>query len=165
MFTHTRRLAQLGLGLGALAALPTNALAATTVTTFAVTAAVQATCNISADPLSFGTYSGATLDATSSIFVTCTAGTGWEVGLNQGTGSGATVTSRFMTGPSPYTLDYALYQDSAHTINWGNTVGTDTKSGTGSGSTQNLTVYGVIPGGHFPGPGSYSDTITATLSF
>jgi spore coat protein U-like protein len=70
-----------------------------------------------------------------------------------------------MTGPGGATLSYALYQDSSHTTNWGNTVGTDTKSGSGNGSAQTLTVYGNLGGNQYPTPGSYSDTITATISY
>ena len=70
-----------------------------------------------------------------------------------------------MTGPAGATLAYALYQDSAHTINWGNTVGTDTVSGTGNGSAQTLTVYGEVPAGQSVTPGAYTDTITATITY
>jgi spore coat protein U-like protein len=70
-----------------------------------------------------------------------------------------------MTGPGGATLSYAMYQDSGHTTNWGNTVGTDTKSGTGNGSAQTLTVYGNLAAGQYPAAGSYSDTITATVTY
>lgn len=66
-----------------------------------------------------------------------------------------------MTGPAGATLAYALYQDSAHTINWGNTVST----GTGNGSAQTLTVYGEVPAGQSVTPGAYTDTITATITY
>jgi spore coat protein U-like protein len=70
-----------------------------------------------------------------------------------------------MTGPSASLLHYHLYSDSGHTVNWGNTVGTDTVSMTGSGVAQTLTVYGQVPAGQFVTPGSYSDTITVTLTY
>lgn len=144
---------------------PGAAWATTTTTTFTVTATVAATCLVSATNLAFGTYTGAQTDSTSSINVTCTNSTPYNVGLDAGTATGATVTTRAMTGPGGATLGYALYSDSARTINWGNTVGTDTVSGTGSGSGQVLTVYGRIPAGSLPAPGSYSDTITATVTY
>ena len=50
-----------------------------------------------------------------------------------------------MTGPAPFVLNYSLSSDPAHTINWGNTVGTDTVSGTGTGGLQIITVYGFVP--------------------
>ncbi|WIM09052.1 MAG: Sigma-fimbriae tip adhesin [Enhydrobacter sp.] len=137
--------------------------AGTATATFQVTATVQATCNISATNLAFGTYAGAQTDATSTVTVTCTNTTAWNVGLNAGT-CGATVTTRCMANGAAQ-LNYALYRDSARTQNWGQTVGTDTLTGTGNGAAQANTVYGRIPAGQFPAPGAYTDTITATVSF
>ncbi|HEY1962441.1 MAG TPA: spore coat U domain-containing protein, partial [Rhizomicrobium sp.] len=92
--------------------------------------------------------------------------TPWNVGLNQGTFSGATVTSRKMSGPGSASLSYSLYQDAARTRNWGNTVGTDTVPGTGTGTAQSLTVYGRVPGSQTAAvPGSYADTIVVTLTY
>lgn len=139
--------------------------ASTATTTFNVTATVQATCLISGNNLAFGTYSGSAIGMTTTLSVTCTNGTTYNVGLNAGTASGATVTTRAMTGPASATLDYAMYQDSGHAANWGNTVGTDTKSGTGNGSAQTLTIYGELAASQYPAPGSYSDTITATITY
>lgn len=147
----------------ALSNLPAAATTATT--TFNVTATVQATCLISGNNLAFGTYSGSAIAMTTTLSVTCTNGTTYNVGLNAGTASGATVATRAMTGPASATLGYAMYQDSGHSTNWGNTVGTDTKSGTGNGSAQTLTVYGQLAANQYPAPGSYSDTITATITY
>ena len=68
-------------------------------------------------------------------------------------------------GPSNETISYSLYTDTGRSTNWGNTVGTDTKSGTGNGSAQSLTVYGNLTANQYPTPGSYSDTITATVTY
>lgn len=121
--------------------------AATVTTTFQVTATVAATCLISATNLSFGTYTGALASSTSTITATCTNTTPYNVGLNAGTAPGATVTTRKMSGPAGALLGYTLSQDAAHTINWGNTVGTDTETGTGNGSPQVLTVFGQVAAG------------------
>lgn len=141
------------------------AAAATASTTFQVTATVQATCLISANPLAFGTYTGTQADATSTLSVTCTNTTPYNVGLDAGTATGATVTTRRMTGPSSATLNYSLSSDSARTVTWGNTVGTNTVTGTGNGNAQSLTVYGRVAAGQFVAPGAYADTITATITF
>lgn len=154
--------------IGALAApvlQPSAAHAATTTTTFAVTSTVQATCVVSANNLAFGTYNGTQTDATTSISVSCTTTTPYNVGLNTGTASGATVTTRQMTGPSASLLNYSLFRDSARTLNWGNTVGTDTVTGTGNGTAQVLNVYGTVPAGQLVTPGSYSDTIVVTVTY
>ncbi|AHJ68867.1 Csu type fimbrial protein [Granulibacter bethesdensis] len=139
--------------------------AATTTTTFQVTATVQASCIIQATNLSFGNYSGSQTDATSTIQVTCTNSTPYNVGLSAGTGSGATVSNRKMSLNSTSALPYALYSDASRSTNWGNTPNQDTVSGTGNGSAQSLTVYGRIQTGNYPTPGSYADTITATVNF
>jgi spore coat protein U-like protein len=133
--------------------------------TFTVTATVVAYCQLSASALAFGTYSGTVIDSDSSVSVSCTNTTPYNVGLNAGTATGATVAARKMTGPSSTLLSYTLYKNSGLSTNWGNTVGTDTESGTGSGTVQALTVYGQIPAGQYVRPGSYTDTITATITY
>ncbi len=135
-------------------------------TTFDVTATVGAACNInSANDLNFGSYTGAQIDATTLISVTCTNTTPYDLGLNAGTSAGATVTTRAMTGPTNGLLNYSLFRDAARTLNWGDTVGTDTLHVIGSGVAQPSTVYGRIPGAQTPAPGSYADTITVILTF
>jgi spore coat protein U-like protein len=149
----------------ALSMASTSAFAATTVTaTFGVSATVQATCLVSASPLAFGTYNGTVSNTSTTVSVTCTNTTPYNVGLNAGVATGATVTTRKMTGSSA-TLNYGLFSDSGHATNWGNTVGTDTVAGSGNGSAQSLTVYGQVPAGQYVAPGAYSDTITATVTY
>jgi spore coat protein U-like protein len=145
---------------------PTSAFAVTTVTTtFGVTATVQATCLISATAMGFGTYTGVAIPTTSTVSVTCTNTTPYNVGLSTGLGTGATVTARKMTGPAGALLNYAMYSDSLRTVNWGQTIGTDTVTGIGNGSAQPLTVYGLLPASQYLAPGLYSDTITATVTY
>ena len=50
-------------------------------------------------------------------------------------------------------------------MNWGNTVGTDTVSGTGNGNAQTLNVYGQIGSQTTPQPGAYADTVNVTVTF
>ena len=151
----------------ALAAGPDAASASTVTTTFTVSTDVVTACVVSATPLSFGSYLPTTAStATSVITVACSNTVPYNVGLDAGTSTGATVTSRAMTGPTgALPLHYNLFQDSAHTINWGDTVGTDTVPGTGNGSGQTLTVYGQIPSGQGNRPGAYTDTITVTVTY
>jgi spore coat protein U-like protein len=134
-------------------------------TTFAVSATVQSTCLISATALAFGTYTGAVDNATSTVSVTCTNTTPYNVSLNPGTATGATVTTRKMGGPGGALLNYSLFSNSGMTTNWGQTIGTDTVTGTGNGSAQAITVYGQVPASQYVTPGSYSDTITATVTY
>jgi spore coat protein U-like protein len=137
----------------------------TATTQFTVSVVITNTCSISASNLNFGTYQGAVIDATSAITVNCTALAPFNIGLNAGNGNGATVTLRKMTGPRAATLNYTLYRDSAHSLIWGNTVGTNTLSASGTGSAVQYPVYGRIPAGTVPAAGSYTDTITVTLTY
>jgi spore coat protein U-like protein len=63
------------------------------------------------------------------------------------------------------TVSYSLYSNAARTTNWGNTVGTDTVAGTGTGSNQSYTVYGSVPAQTTPAPATYTDTITVTVTY
>lgn len=144
---------------------PFAAQSATDSTTFAVTATVLSTCGVAASPLAFGNYAMTQTDATTSLAVTCTNGTTYTVSLGVGAGSGASVASRKLTGPSSQTLNYSLYQDFARTTVWGHTIGTDTVGGTGSGVAQTWSIYGRIPGAQGAGAGAYTDTITVTLTY
>ncbi len=117
--------------------------------------------------MSFGNYNNTLLTSTATVTATCSNTTPYNVGLNAGTASGATVTTRamFVSGTPSVVLNYGLYSNSGHTTNWGMTVGTDTVTGTGNGSAQAITVYGQIPAGQLVAPGAYTDTITATITY
>jgi spore coat protein U-like protein len=144
---------------------PLPVSAATSTATFQVSANVPAVCLISATNLAFGAYTGAVANATSTVSVTCTNATPYTVGLDAGTSTGATVSTRKMTGPRGALLAYSLSRDSARSLNWGNTVGTDTQSGSGNGNAQNLTVFGQVAANQFVAAGNYTDTITATITY
>ena len=62
-------------------------------------------------------------------------------------------------------VNYSLYSDSGRTTVWGNTVGTDTVAATGSGASQSYTVYGRVTAQTTPAPGTYSDTVTVTVTY
>jgi spore coat protein U-like protein len=148
-------------------ALSAVANAGSTTTTFNTQITIAAACAInSASTLNFGTQGvlAANVDQTSTIQVVCTNTTPFTIGLDAGTGSGATVAARKLTSGGN-TVNYALYSDAAHTTIWGNTPSTDTVAGTGAGSAQNFTVYGRVPPQTAPAPGNYSDTITVTVMY
>jgi spore coat protein U-like protein len=143
---------------------PAIAHAATATASITVTATVSATCLISATPMAFGSYSGTITTSTATLTVTCNNTTPYTVALNPGLSTGATVTTRKMTLSSS-TLAYVLTSDAAYAVNWGQTTGTDTVAGTGNGAAQPLTVYGRVAAGQYVTPGTYSDTVTATVTF
>ena len=146
-------------------ALPQSALAGSATTTLGVSLTINAGSNVSSTSVAFPAQSvlASAVSQTGTVVVTCTNTTPYQVQLDQGAGSGATVTNRLMTGPASATVAYGLYQDSAHTTNWGKTNGTDTESGTGSAQT--LTVYGHIAAQTTPAPGAYADTVNVTVTF
>jgi spore coat protein U-like protein len=136
----------------------------TSTTHFSLTVLIQAACTISANPLNFGNYTGALLNATTTLSVTCTNTAPYTVGLNAGTTAGALVTNRMMIGPSGVLLKYSLYSNAGRTANWGNSTGSWV-SGTGTGAAQTLTVYGQLPASQKALSGTYTDTITATVTY
>jgi spore coat protein U-like protein len=156
-------------GIGFLAALAISlpAFAATVPSTIGVSSTVHATCLNTASPMAFGIYTGLQTDTTATITVTCTNTTPYTISLNAGVGisPAATVTTRKMTGTVGAFLNYALYRDAGRTLNWGQTVGTDTVAGTGNGGAQPITVYGREAAGQFVAPGAYTDTVTATVNY
>jgi spore coat protein U-like protein len=153
-------------------AVPTPPAQATTVTTpLSVTAIVGAVCSLTTSSVSFGSYdpivanASSPLNASGSITDTCSNGLTGTLTLDQGldpTGaSTATVPARQMRSGASV-LAYFLYSDSARSNPWGSTgIGI---TGTGATSTPIL-VYGQIPGGQNAAPGSYSDTVTVTVTF
>jgi len=163
------RFQSLGAGFAATAILlPGIAAASNATTTMAVSANVQSACVVTSNSLSFGNYNptvGSPTDATTTFNVTCTTGTSFTVGLNAGTTSGATVTTRQMANGAS-TLGYALYSDTNHTSNWGNTPGTDTPTATVAGtSASTFTIYGRIPAQQNVAAGAYTDTVTITINY
>jgi spore coat protein U-like protein len=137
--------------------------------TFDVTMTVVANCIVAATPLDFGQAQGVLatkVSVNSSINVTCSNTTPYNVGLNAGSGAGSSGTTRFLsgTGGNAATVRFNLFQAAGATP-WGDTQGTNTLGGTGTGSAQALTVYGEVPVQATPAPDTYKSTITATVYF
>jgi spore coat protein U-like protein len=135
--------------------------------TFKVTARVQAVCEVTASDLAFGTYTsqgGAPLQGTTLLRATCTPNSSYNIGLNEGTSPGATVNQRKMVSGAQ-ALNYQLYQDAARSKIWGNTTGTDTVTGVGTGTAQDHTVFGSVPAAQVVPAGDYQDTITVRIYY
>jgi spore coat protein U-like protein len=149
------------------------AAATTTTQTFSVTMTIVAQCVIrSTATLNFGSTLGVlggtsgtdNNDATTAVAVQCTNTTPYNIGLDAGA-NGGTTTTRLMKGSGSPTVQYKLFQDAGHTVNWGNTVGSDTSSQTGNGASQSYTIYGRIPPQTTPAADTYTDTITVTVTY
>lgn len=138
------------------------AFSASSTSSFDVSIQVLATCSISASNMSFSSITTGTTsntDASSSLTVNCSNGTPYTIALDNGTNYSA---GRRLAGGSSY-INYYLYSDTGRTTQWN---GTTTKSGTGNGSDQSLSVYGRIPSGQsVTNTGNYGDTVIATVSY
>ena len=121
--------------------------------------------------INFGNYSpfsATPVTGTSTIQIHCTPpGTG-IVSLSRG--SSATYNPRTMirTAAPATTMNYNLYLDAANTIIWGDgTSGTQVLTFTPApGNTVlSATIYGTVPAGLDVRPGTYNDTVQATLDW
>ncbi|RKE24241.1 spore coat protein U-like protein [Paraburkholderia sp. BL23I1N1] len=134
---------------------------------FSATATVVNNCQINATNMAFTATGllGSALKATSTITARCTNGDAYRIALNGGL-SGNVAARQMQRSGGSGAVNYQLYTDAARTSAWGDgTAGTTMATGTGSGNVDSFTVYGVVPAQSTPMPGSYSDTITATISF
>jgi len=150
------------------AAMPATSPAATKSTTFQVLATIVSDCSITSAPnIDFGNVgvTTANTDQTSNLTITCTPGTTYTLALDAGTGTGSTIAARKMAGPGGNTLAYSLYRDTGRTQNWGNTIGTDTVGGTGTGSGVTHTIYARLPAQTTPPVGAYASTVTVTVAY
>lgn len=153
------------------AAVAGSAHAATVDDSFRVSIEIRETCtlNVAAADVAFGQVDrSAAADAGSSLSVTCTTGTPWVLGLNNGlNASGATVsaTNRRMTSGSGF-IPYGLYRDAGRSQLFGSTAGTDTVSGTGTGAVQSVPVFGRVSASSTNvAAGIYQDTVVAQVTY
>jgi spore coat protein U-like protein len=138
-------------------------LAATTTDTFDVTATVVTSCSVVATNLAFGNYDSVLGTSNlSTVTSNCSLLTAYSLSLDFG--GAVDVNSRVMDGPNANSLSYQLYQDVTELVPWG--TGGDALTGLfGTGLDVPLTVYGNIPATQNVEAGSYTDTITVTLTF
>lgn len=128
----------------------------------AATFRIEPSCSVSATDLGFGTVSSlAGHAATSNLSVTCSPGHPYSIALDGG-GSGDVGARRMSMGAS--TIDYQLYRDAGRTQPWGNSVGT-VATGTGTGGAQSVSVYGYVPAQGPAAVGTYTDTITVSVTY
>ena len=159
----------------ALALLPVPAEAGTATAALTVQITITASCNIGASTLDFGSNAGTALlagniNASTTVSVTCTTGTPYSIGMDNG--ANALVTQRRMISSGNF-VAYNLYTDAGHANAWttaaSSTTCTSANScalGTGNGTAQSTSIYGVVPSvATAPTPGAYSDTVTMTVTY
>lgn len=156
------------LGAAALVSLATHATSTDT-TTFLVRITILEGCNIhSTAPtnVDFGAnFRGVAVpEAVGALGVLCTAGTPYAIALNNGAHYHSGDGTRRMSDNASNYVAYGLFQSSGTSTPWN---ATNTKSGTGNGTTQSVPVYGTVPAGatNSAPSGLYSDAVTATITF
>ena len=136
---------------------------------FTVSITIENDCTITADNINFGTVSEVNTAHTASgqVHVTCSSQGQIDVTLNAGTGTGSSLASRQMDDGAGNAISYNLYNDSGHTtISGDGTTGSKLFSGTSTGAQQDLDVYAQTDASQGVKPvGSYSSTVTATVTF
>lgn len=123
----------------------------------------HAQCTVTVVNVAFGGYDvfeTQATETTGSVGVTCDSGTSYTISLSAGLG---TFAARVMTNGSNQ-LDYNLFTDSQRLTIWGDgTAGSATEGAAGTGGS--YTIYGMIPARQNAPVGSYSDTVTVTVSY
>src|SRR5262249_31362174 len=145
-------------------ACPTGTLTAST--SASVTATVLSRCTVSATAVSFGNQGvlNSNKDAQGTLSIQCSSTLPYTVSLNGGQ-TGATDPTQRRMRLSGTSVFYGLYQDASRSQPWGSTAGVNMASGTGTGLTQTLNVYGRVAAQTTPKPGTYSDTVIATVTY
>ena len=158
-----------------LAGVPVVAQAGTSTATLSVSIVITASCTINPATLIFASTAGTSLITTavngsSTVSVTCTSGSPYSIAMDNG--SNASGSQRRMSSGANF-LNYNLYVDSAHTLPWSTATSSTTCTttgdcylGTGNGSAQTVNIYGVVPTtATAPPSGTYTDTVTMTITF
>jgi spore coat protein U-like protein len=135
-------------------------------------------CGVNAASLVFPNYSGSMVTGTSTITVQCGSAGGttqFTVGLDGGQNGGSVTNPRnLVLAGGTQKLQYNLCTNSGTGCTaWGNSSGGTQQTGTENGSVIPFTVYGQIPASSgnatnktaLQHPGSYSDTITVSLTY
>jgi spore coat protein U-like protein len=149
--------------IGLCLALAGSAEAATATATLTVTATVQNGCSIENASLNFGTYTvgqNTDLDASGTIRVLNCQGVQVSIALDGG--SSGNVNNRQMANGANR-LNYQLYTDPARSQIWG--TGQNAASMQIIQNPASIPVYGRIPRGQNVPSGTYSDTVTITMTF
>lgn len=133
---------------------------------FRMRATVPKKCVVTSANLNFGnpTALTANIDASTNIGVACSTALPYRIQLGRGLSGATNPTLRRMTKGAEF-VTYGLYRDAARTQPWGWTLNTNTLSGTGTGNTVAVPVYGRVPVQTTPSPGVYNDTVVITVNY
>ena len=167
-------------GMAMLACFTTAPMAqgATATSNLTVQITITASCTINAATLNFGasipgtTLVASNVDASTTVSVTCTNGSPYSIGMDNGANFSGS--RRMRLGATANYLGYGLYTDAGYANAWTTTTQAASCSGganscflgTGNGSAQSVTIYGRVPStGTAPPTGTYTDTVTMTITY
>lgn len=145
-----------------------TAIAATATGVLNVRLTIAATCTVgTTGDLDFGSLNVLSVlsDTQAAMQVVCSSGAPFNVSLNGGLNGTGVSDRKLKLTSGNNTIGYQIYRDAARTQVWGETVGTDTATSTGTGSTQSFTIYSRIPIQALQPVGTYTDTVTVTLTY
>lgn len=135
---------------------------------FVVRVTNNSTCAVTTTNLDFGAQSDLSVAklATNSIYITCTPGTAYTIGMSNGSSGASSPTLRKMTNAATTDyVGYSIYRDAARTQVWGDGVSGGMPSATGNGLAQSFTGYGIVPAQASPSPLDYTDTLIVTITY
>ena len=152
------------------------AQAGTATANMTVQITITASCSINAATLDFGSNAGtallsANVDASTTVSVTCTNGSPYSIGMDNG--ANVNVTQRRMKNGASNYLNYNLYTDAPRTSAWTTAASSSTCTtanscalGAGTGSAQSVSIYGRVPiVATAPTAGVYTDTVVMTITY
>lgn len=139
-------------------------LAATPTSSFGVSATVPDICVVSASTVGLGTGAGAYAHAAASVSVKCSNSTPYAVGLTARMSTGANLTVRRITNPGSAFLSYALFPNSAGTINASPSADADPVAQAGNGRAQG-SASGELSAKRSVTPPAYVDTMIVTVIY
>ncbi|WP_395826979.1 spore coat U domain-containing protein [Collimonas sp.] len=135
--------------------------------------ALLADCTVAGTGVAFGSYAspGSTsATGTGTVTVTCN-GLGLLVSYTiQLTAGNGTFPTRLLKSGATNSLSYNIYTDNARSIVWGDgSAGTSTVTDSYllslGNNARNYKAYGLIPGGQNQPAGTYTDTLTITITY
>ncbi len=163
------------------AAFAPSAFAGTATATLSVTLSVTNSCTLAATSVNFGNHNGltntsnTTITAIGTLTPTCTCTSTNPVitlgdGLNGLAGNGSTPPSRNLSDGNGHLIPYQLYTDNNHQYAWVDSSGTQTSNNVITVNNLNnqkpIMIYGQIGNNvAIPTTGTYTDTITATITY
>jgi spore coat protein U-like protein len=124
--------------------------------------------------MNFGSTSvlSSNIDSTATITVQATNTTPYSIGLGNGANASGSQ-RRVRLGATSNFINYNLYTNAGRSQAWTTTTQTASCTGgagtcvlgTGTGSAQNVTVYGRVPPQAIPAAGAFTDTVVVTVTF